>query len=66
MAVRSRSEETKEKSPPKVAAMVLDTLEEIAEMSPIPKLAKAAKPALQITKRVGSTIEVNYMINDVC
>jgi len=41
-------------------------LEEIAETSPMPKLAKAAKLALQITKRVDSTIEVNYMINDVC
>ncbi|KAF8314882.1 hypothetical protein F5887DRAFT_1042355 [Amanita rubescens] len=57
MAIRSRSEETKEKPPSKVAAMVLDTLEEISETSPIPKLAKAAKLALQITKRVGSTIE---------
>jgi hypothetical protein len=60
------SEETKEKSTPKVAAMVLHTLEEIAETSPIPKLAKAAKLALQITARVGSTTEVNYMVNSVC
>jgi hypothetical protein len=51
---------------PKFAAMVLRTLEEVAETSPIPKLAKVAKLALQITTTVGSTIEVNYMINAVC
>lgn len=57
---------SKEKSTSTVAAMVVHTLEEIAETSPIPNLAKAAKLALQITARVGSTIEVNYMINSVC
>jgi hypothetical protein len=62
MAVSSK--EIREKYTPTFAAMVLRTLEEVAETSPIPKLAKAAKLALRIT--TNSTIEVNRMINGVC
>lgn len=65
-AMEVSSKEIKEKYTPKFAAMVLHTLEEVAETSPIPKLAKAAKLALQIMSRVGSMIQVNYMINDLC